>query len=347
MLKYLCTMAISKSPQQILNGQGKLVGINAERPAAIAARSAYWDWMGTIPSWKPPPLKDTVGLGIVTCNREDFLKKVLDSIPRHKIDYIVLINDGDSADFKDKSDHGPRRFVYSKNGLCGNYFYTGGNRGVGFAKNWAFTELLKTGHSQELQNWPGDKQGVDHMFIMEDDIIIKDENVFEKYIEVSKKTGLKHLMYGYHGPANKRNGKPSPRKIVDYGDGVSIALNRHCVGAFTYYHRSCFEKVGLFDNRYINAFEHVDHSYMLAKEKMSTPYWWWADVANSYDYLDELACSEDNSTIRGRPDWEKNIWEAVEIFLDKHGYKPAYDKPVPDLLFEDVCKILKGIKNNV
>ena len=50
-------MAISKSPQQILNGQGKLVGINAERPAAIAARSAYWDWMGTIPSWKPPLLK--------------------------------------------------------------------------------------------------------------------------------------------------------------------------------------------------------------------------------------------------------------------------------------------------
>jgi hypothetical protein len=110
------------------------------------------------------------------------------------------------------------------------------------------------------------------------------------------------------------------------------------VGAFTYYHRSCFEKVGLFDDRYINAFEHVDHSFMLAKEGLCTPYWWWGDVANSYDYLDELACSEDNSTIRGRPDWEKNIWEAVEIFLDKHGYKPAYDKPVPDLLFEDVCK---------
>ena len=339
-------MAISKSPQQILNGQGKLVGINAERPAAIAARSAYWDWMGTIPSWKPPPLKDTVGLGIVTCNREDFLKKVLDSIPRHKIDYIVLINDGDSADFKDKSDHGPRRFVYSKNGLCGNYFYTGGNRGVGFAKNWAFTELLKTGHSQELQNWPGDKQGVDHMFIMEDDIIIKDENVFEKYIEVSKKTGLKHLMYGYHGPANKRNGKPSPRKIVDYGDGVSIALNRHCVGAFTYYHRSCFEKVGLFDNRYINAFEHVDHSYMLAKEKMSTPYWWWADVANSYDYLDELACSEDNSTIRCRPDWVENIQNSIKVFESKHFYKPAYDNPVPDIDFNIVTEILKDIKQN-
>ena len=344
MLKYLCTMTISKSPQQIMNGQGKLVGINAERPAAIRARSAYWDMWAKIPNWKPPPLKDTVGLGIVTCNRENFLKKVLDSIPRHKIDYIVLINDGDSADFKDKSDHGPRRFVYSKDGLCGNYFYTGGNKGVGFAKNWAFKEMLKTGHSQELQNWPGDPQGIDHMFIMEDDIIIKDENVFEKYIETSKKTGLKHMMYGYHGPANKRNGKPSPRKIIDYGDGVSIALNTHCVGAFTYYHRSCVEKVGLFDDHYINAFEHVDHSYMLAKEKMSTPYWWWADVANSYDYLGELACSEDNSTIRGRSDWLQNITNAVHHFEKKHGYQPAYDRPVPDTPFEEVLDNLKQIK---
>ena len=96
-------MAISKSPQQILNGQGKLVGINAERPAAIAARSAYWDWMGTIPSWKPPAVKDTVGLAIITCNREDFLEKVLASIPKHKIHYLCIINDGDSPDFKNKS----------------------------------------------------------------------------------------------------------------------------------------------------------------------------------------------------------------------------------------------------
>ncbi|HAT65577.1 MAG TPA: hypothetical protein DCS66_13435 [Flavobacteriaceae bacterium] len=340
-------MPSSKSSQQkYMNGQGQLVGINAERPAAIAARSSYWDWMASIPSWKPPPLKDTVGLGIVTCNREGFLKKVLDSIPRHKINYIVIVNDGDSADFKDKSDTNPKRYVYSKNGLCGNYFYTGGNKGVGFAKNWAFKEMLKTGHSQELQNWPGDPQGIDHMFIMEDDIIIKDENVFEKYIEASKKTGLKHLMYGYHGPANKRNGKPFPRKIVDYGDDVSIALNRHCVGAFTYYHRSCFEKVGLFDDRYINAFEHVDHSYMLAKEKMSTPYWWWADVANSYDYLDELACSEDNSTIRCRPDWVENIQNSIKVFESKHFYKPAYDNPVPDIDFNIVAEILKDIKQN-
>jgi glycosyltransferase involved in cell wall biosynthesis len=338
-------MAISDSPQHIMNGQGQLVGINANRPAAIRARSAYWDMWAKIPSWKPPPLKDTIGVGIITCNREEFLKKCLASLPRHKFHQIVLVNDGDSADFKDKSDMNPKRYVYSKNQLVGNYFYTGGGRSVGFAKNWAIKELMKFGRSVELANWPGDKQSVEHFFLIEDDIIIKDENVFEKYIEISKKTGIKHMMYGYHGPANKRNGKPSPRKIVDYGDGISIALNRHCVGAFTYYHRSCFEKVGLFDDHYINAFEHVDHSYMLAKEKMSTPYWWWADVANSYDYLDELACSEVSSTIRGRPSWRQNIFNAVHHFEKKHGYQPAYDRPVPDASFQEVLDNLKQIKS--
>ena len=84
----------------------------------------------------------------------------------------------------------------------------------------------------------------------------------------------------------------------------------------------------------------------ISKESLSTPYWWWADLADSYDYLDELACSEDNSTIRGRADWEANIWKAVEYFELKHGYKPAFDKPVPDLSFDDVSSILKTITTN-
>mgnify|MGYP003110850055 CR=1 FL=1 len=324
MLKYLCTMTISKSSQ------------------------GYWDKINNTPSWKPPPLKDTVGLAIITCNREEFLKKVLASIPRHKINYLCIINDGDSPDFEDKSDHGPRRFVYSKNGLCGNYFYTGGGRGVGFAKNWAFKELLKKGHSQELANWPGDKCGIDHLFIMEDDIIIKDENVFEKYIETSKQTGLKHLMYGYHGPANKAGckskGAPQPRKIIDYGNDVSVALNRHCVGAFTYYHRSVIKDVGINDNFYVNAWEHVDHSFQIVKKGYLPAYWWWPDVAKSYDYLDELACSEDNSVIRPRQDWYDNVNRGAEYFYNKHGSLPGM---VPDTKANEVIAKLKQIKQNV
>jgi GT2 family glycosyltransferase len=91
-------------------------------------------------------------------------------------------------------------------------------------------------------------------------------------------------------------GKPVPRKVIDYGD-VKIALNQHCVGAVCFYTKECLDKVGLYDESYTNAFEHVDHSYELAKANYSTPYWWWADIENSLDYVEEQACSEDNSAI--------------------------------------------------
>ena len=59
---------------------------------AISKRSQeYWDKWRAIPRWKPPPLKDTAGLGIVTCNREDFLKKVLDSIVKTVFVVIIFI----------------------------------------------------------------------------------------------------------------------------------------------------------------------------------------------------------------------------------------------------------------
>ena len=304
----------------------------------------YWNTIKNTTPWKPPSLTDTIGIGIITCNREEFLKKCINSLPRDKFQRIVLINDGDSPDFEDKSDHGPRRQIFSKNQLAGNYYYTGGRKSVGYAKNMAIEALLKPAGSVELANWPGDKQNIEHFFLIEDDIIIKNPNVFDAYINASKLTGIKHFMYGYHGPANKRNGKPHPRKIIDYGN-LQIALNLHCVGAFTYYHRSCFDLVGLIDTQYHNAFEHVDHSYMLAKAGLSTPYWWWADLADSYDYLDELACSEDNSTIRGREDWQQNIINAVHYFESKHGYQPAYDRPVPNVPFSDVSSFLKNKKS--
>ena len=122
-------------------------------------------------------------------------------------------------------------------------------------------------------------------------------------------------------------------------------MNAGCVGAFCYYHRSCLDDVGLFDDTYLNAFEHVDHSYMLAKKGYSTPYWWWADVANSYDYLDELSCSEDTSIIRQRDDWQYNINKSAEYFISKHGYSPAWQNSVPDLSISEVVTILKRIKN--
>ena len=112
----------------------------------------YWNTIKNTTPWKPPSLTDTIGIGIITCNREEFLKKCINSLPRDKFQRIVLINDGDSPDFEDKSEHGPRRQIFSKNQLAGNYYYTGGRKSVGYAKNMAIEALLKPGGSVELAN---------------------------------------------------------------------------------------------------------------------------------------------------------------------------------------------------
>lgn len=259
------------------------------------------------------------GVGIVTCNRPNFFLKCFRSIPEDV--ELVVVNDG--ADFEDWEKLNKQRpFTYIHNKI---------NAGVGKSKNKLFKTLL-------------DKNCTD-IFIVEDDIVVKDENVFKEYIRAKDITGIQHFNFGYHGPANKNGisgGAPVPRYIVDYGS-IQIAMNMHSVGAFCYYTKTVLEKVGLIDEEYTNAFEHVDHDYRIFKAGFSTPYWHFPDIANSTDFLDEIECSEASSAIRPREDWRDNITRGAEIFKRKHTYSPAWNNCVPDTSEGDVRKILKTI----
>ena len=254
-------------------------------------------------------IKEKIGVGIITCNRIDMYKKCRDSIHEDWYDELVTVNDGD------------------KSIIChvGDYIETTGGEGVGKAKNLAFKHLLE--------------KGCDYIILVEDDMLFKD-NIFEQYIKAYKKTGIEHFMFAYHGPANKgmiSGGSPVPRKVVDYND-IKISLNTHCVGAVCFYTRKCLEEIGIFDENYTNAFEHVDHSYELSKRGYTTPYWWWPDIANSLNFVEEQACSEENSSIRPREDWQDNINTSWEYFTNKHGIGPT---EVPDKEFIDVANFLK------
>lgn len=257
---------------------------------------------------------DKVGLGIITCNRQPFYQQCIDSISLDCVDELITINDG-AAYF----DHKP----------VGYFVQHSENKGVGVSKNEALQYLLD--------------KGCDHLFLIEDDIIVKDNEVFQKYINTAAATGMWHLMFGYHGPANKdQNKNPNPRAIAEIR-GQKVALNRHCVGAFCYYHRAILNHIGLMDEEYVNAWEHVDHSYQIVKAGLLPAFWWWPDVENSCDYLDELACSEVSSTIRPRPDWKDNIITGANHFKNKHGYIPGQ---IPDTSPEDIDKKLNFIKDN-
>lgn len=234
---------------------------------------------------------------------------------------LIAVNDG--AEFVDV-----QRLQQEKSF---DYIHNEKNVGVGKSKNKLFKHLLEA--------------GCKHIFIVEDDIIVKRSDVFDAYIAARAATGIQHFNFGYHGPANKNGvsgGAPCPRFVVDYGS-VKIAINMHSVGAFCYYSREVLEKVGLIDESYTNAFEHVDHDYRIAKAGYCTPYWNFPDLADSMNYLDEVECSEKSSAIRPREDWRENITKGVEHFKKKHGYLPAWQGCVPDTPADEVKKIMKQI----
>jgi len=258
-----------------------------------------------------------IGLGIITCNREDFFKKCYKSVPNKMIDVLVAVNDGDKLNGK-----------YPKAHLIEH----DSNMSVGISKNDAFKYLLE--------------QDCEHIFLIEDDIIIKNPAVFRQYINAANETGLYHLMYGYHGNANKvdyeSGGTPNPRVIIEYKNGIKIALNANCVGAFCYYHKDVLDNIGLMDETYVNAWEHIDNSYSAVKKGLLPGYWYWPDIANSYDFLDEQACCQEveKGAIRKDPEWEKNMLAGAKHFYSKYGAFPVkVDQPKQ----QDILDALKSI----
>jgi GT2 family glycosyltransferase len=253
-----------------------------------------------------------IGVAIITCNRQTLFSVCLDSLKKCSYDELIVINDG--APINDNFD-------------C-EIINNEKNLGVGLSKNKAMSILLA--------------RNCNFLFIIEDDMFIKDKDILQKYIYAHNVTGLHHFMFAYHGYANKDYNTKSatPRVVIDY-DNVKISLNRHCVGAFCFYTKSSLQDVGLNDDKFYNAFEHVDHSFRLAKKGYSTPYWWWADIANSLDLIDEQCAPDVNSSIRYKPDWEKTMNNSMKYFVEKHKTSPLH---VPDASTEEVVDFLKKIK---
>ena len=258
-----------------------------------------------------------IGVGIITCDRFDYLNNCLESLP--EIDGpIVIVNDG-KQDIES-------RVRQLKNHKQIHLIQHDVNKGVGISKNDALTYLLS--------------QGVEHLFLLEDDILILDKTIFEKYIKASEASGILHFNYGPGSPFNRKqdpnlfydlhnrhlcdqHSEPNPKKIIDYGKDVKISLFEHTVAMFSYFRRNVLEEVGLHDEQFFNAWEHVDLTYRIIKAGYHPPFWWFADIHNSHLFLTEAPGAIDNSSIAGKKEqWEKNVYGGREKYKIKHGHYP-------------------------
>jgi glycosyltransferase involved in cell wall biosynthesis len=257
-------------------------------------------------------MSNRIGVGIVTYKRQEYFKNCYASIDHNLIDELVVVNDGT-----------PYNLDFSVPLIQHDV-----NMGVGKSKNDALKHLLD--------------KGCDHLFLIEDDIMVQDASVFQKYIQTAKTTGIHHLNYSQHGLMNKHPGTDAPnsRIRIEYSSDVAIDLYPHCVGAFSYYSKKCLDQVGLLDDAFHNAFDHVEHTYRIIQANMHPQFWWFADVANSNKYLKDVPWSVATSTISSRPDHNNLMHAALKSFKLKHGTSPI---DIPQTSIEDVTKTLRLI----
>ncbi len=104
-------------------------------------------------------MNSKIGFGVITCNRLKFFK-LINSVP--DVDELVVVNDGDPYP---EEIYPANSFVIQHNK----------NKGIARTKNDASKYLYE--------------KDCEHIFICEDDIIIKDKNVCKYYIDAYEVSG--------------------------------------------------------------------------------------------------------------------------------------------------------------
>lgn len=279
---------------------------------------------------------EKIGIAISTCDRPEYLTKCIESL--QGVDGIICVCD----DGHKKVD-----------GIVPDNIHILRTKkprsGVAVNKNLGFKYLLE--------------QGCDYIFMLEDDCVILDQSIFSKYIEASKVTGIQHFNFGPGSPWNrkqvdkslkgdlskrmdaKQDGEPVPRLVIDYdpsGD-VGICLYEHVVGMLSFFSREGLDEVGLYDEDFYNAWEHVEHTYRFIESNLTTPFWWFADIKNSELYIEGQKDEKANSSLaKNEDEFNRLVHAGLAVFHNKHNTVPSNIQTVSK---DVVINKLREIKN--
>jgi GT2 family glycosyltransferase len=232
---------------------------------------------------------EKIGVGIITYKRPKYFSRVIETIPFDRVDNVVVVNDDPDVEPCNCSDLKYHEIINER------------NFGVGISKNKALKYLIE--------------QGCTHLFLIEDDILITDPDVFDVYIKTAKRSGIWHLNFGKADPG--RSKLKFNRRYIN-GEGIDLYHNPQ--GSFSYIRSNIINKLGYFDENYVNAFEHIDFVNTLIQNGLHPPFWYFADVINSNNYLRPIEGSQEKSTITNTSNYEINWKLSADYFRKKWGY---------------------------
>lgn len=260
-------------------------------------------------------IKNKIGVGITTYNSEEYFKTLYKSIDNTKVNELVVVNGGE----KYNNNYDCDWIQHNKN------FYPAQSR------NDCITYLLN--------------RDCEHIFLIEDDMIIKNSDIFKKYIEASTISGLKYFSFVSTGQGSGSAYNRTPKTVVEYNNNINLSLYQNMCNEFTYHHCTVFNELGLYDPspELRNAFD-IDMAYREAKiGKWTTPFWWFPDISNSDDYIENNPNAQSRLQ-SDRPDGSRQqlLYKTFEFFRKKHNIEiqniPAADK-------NEVIDKLRRIKN--
>jgi glycosyltransferase involved in cell wall biosynthesis len=234
-------------------------------------------------------VKNKIGVGIITYNSENYFKDLYTSLPLANIDELVVVNGGNH---------------YRENYAC-HWIQHNTNCYPAVCRNDCINFLMN--------------RNCEHIFLIEDDMIIKSPNIFDNYIEASKVSGLKYFSFVSTSWESGEPNKRTPRLTVEYTPDISVSFYKNMCNEFTYHHYTAFEKTGLYDTQFRDPFD-IDMAYRESLQDYTSPFWWFADITNS----DDLICNNPIAVSRlqaDRPDGsrEQRIQEQWKLFVHKHG----------------------------
>lgn len=249
-----------------------------------------------------------IGVGITTFNNEKYFKDLYDTLPLSQIDELVVVNGGKPYNGK----YDCHWIQHNKN----NY-----------------PSVCRNDCLRFLQ-----ERDVDYYFLIEDDMIIKDSNIFNKYIEASKLTGLGYFCFVSTSWESGTPGNRTPKLEVQYSKDVSVCFYPHMCNEFTFKTKQCLQDTGLYDNKLRYIFD-IDNVYTITKTKHSPGFWWFPDIKNS----DELIMNnpETQSRLNAGGERDKKLAKEFDYFHEK--YKIALNQVVP-LPKDNIVMKLRSLK---
>ncbi len=257
---------------------------------------------------------DKIGVGIITYNSERYFEQLFNSLPIDPWYDLVVVNGGQPYTKSFKRFSGSVKWIQHDT-----------NKGSAASRNDALHYLYE--------------QGCEHLFLIEDDMIIKSPNIFKRYIEYAKISGLEYLNFASYAWDSGHPFARTPKVKVGFSPEVSIWFYSNMCNEFTYRTRGLYERIGPYREDMTSLFD-CEWVYRASLDDKTSPFWYFPDIADS----DDLIMNNPEST--SRLDADGNRMNKLEkentIFFKEH---KCMINNIPLCTIDELTYKLKKIKN--